>query len=181
MIKINLLADREKQERASEEKLGIIMRAGLSVIFGLILLSAMMFSIQTILAIELKSAQEESQTHSAKSIQDIESAENILKDANQISQKVIATSKAVPYWSKILRRLSDDCPDGLKILTIHAEKEHVKISGFAKTREAFLVFQNKLGESGFKNLASPVSNLVSPENLNFTVEFDIDKNYLSQP
>jgi len=181
MIKINLLADREKQERASEEKLGIIMRAGLSVTFGLILLSAMMFSIQTILAIELKSAQGESQIHSTKSVQDIEAAENILKDANKISQKVIQTSQSVPYWSKILRRLSDNCPDGLKILMIHAEKEHVKISGFAKTREAFLAFQNKLGEPGFKNLISPVSNLVSPENLSFTVEFDVDKNYLSQP
>ena len=42
----------------------------------------------------------------------------------------------------------------------------------------FWFFRKSSKADGYSNLISPVSNLVSPENFEFTVEVDVDKNYL---
>jgi Tfp pilus assembly protein PilN len=180
-IRINLLADKDKEERKLEETLGVILRTGLSLIFTLFILFGILNAIEMVLHIEFDSAQKEMKTHPSESMDDIIAAEGLLKDANAISTKISTTAKQVPYWSKILEKLSNDVPDGMQINNIHIEKEHLKIIGFAKTREAFLMFQDKLRGGTYKNLVSPISNLVSPDNLEFTVEVDVDKNFLYQP
>lgn len=180
-IRINLLANKDKEERQSEETLGIILRAGLSLIFALVILLGLLYFIEMTLNIELKAARDDTKTHPSESMDDITRAEELLKNANAISGKVTTTEKLVPYWSKILEKLSADTPTGLQISNIHIEKEHMKIMGFAKTREDFLKFQDKLKDGIYSNLVSPVSNLVSPNNLEFTVEVDVNKNFLNQP
>ena len=181
MIKLNLLPDKNKEQKGLEETTGFIFRLGFSVIFAFLVLLVIFLAMQMVLNIELKSAREESRAQSGKTIEEIQKAENFLKDINAVSQKVNKTSGAVPHWSKIFKRLSEICPEGVKLTSIHIEKEHVKIEGFAKTREDFLDFQEKLKEEGFQNLVSPVSNVVSPKDFIFTVELDADKKYLNQP
>lgn len=181
MIEINLLADQDKEERKLEKKLGVVLRTGLSIVFSLIILLGLMFSIENVLRIEFEAAQADALAHPMESSKDIADAENLIKNANAVSAKVAAAAKQTPFWSKVFKKLSDDAPDGLMLETIHVEKEHMKITGFAKTRDDFLSFQDKLNSEGFSKMVSPVSNLVSPENFDFTIEFDVDKNYLSQP
>lgn len=181
MIKINLLPYRDKEERQFNLKLGTISRAGLSVILALLILGGLLVSLEMALNIELKAAREDAKAHPTSSQKDIASAEDLLKNANNVSNKINSTSKEVPYWSKVLEKISADVPDGLQITSIHIEKMHMKIAGFAKTRESFLAFQDKLKVAEFGNLVSPISNLVAPENFNFAVEVDVQKNYLNQP
>ncbi|OGI25188.1 MAG: hypothetical protein A3J76_03255 [Candidatus Moranbacteria bacterium RBG_13_45_13] len=181
MIKINLLSDKEKKERLTDEKVGTIVRLGFSVVFSLLILSLVMFSALIILDINLKSVKEESKTFPTGSARETQEAEELLKEVNEASQKIESNLKNIPFWGKIIRKISTICPVGVKIANIHIEKEHMRIIGFSKTREDFLAFQERLKNDDFKNFSSPVSNLVSPKDFSFTVEFDIDKNYLSVP
>lgn len=182
MIKLNLLSDKEKEKRKAEDKIGSILSAGFSTIFVLLLLLAITLSAQLVLNINLKSAQEESRVQSdGKSLQEIAEAEKILAELNTISQKIKISSGEMPHWSKVMARISGFCPPDLKITSIHAEKEHLKLNGFSKTREAFLEFQEGLRQDGFANLVSPVSNLVSPKDFNFSIEVDLRNDYLNQP
>lgn len=181
MIRINLLSKQEKKKRVFEKKIGSILRAGFSIIFSLLLLSIFLFSMRMILGVYLKSAQEESRAQGRGSIEEIGKTENLLKDIDSASVRIAKVSGEVPYWGKVLNRISQTCPEEIKITNIHVEKEHLKISGFSKTRESFLQFQEELRGEGFLNLVSPVSNLVSPKDFNFLVEVDLDKSYLNQP
>ncbi len=181
MIKINLLSNEERKKRLVNKKAGLIVRLGLSVVFALVILSLIMFSALIILEINLKSVKEETKKYPASSAKEVEETEDLLKGVNSVSKKIYEDSKNVPRWKKILDFFAAVCPEGLQITNIHIEKEHVKIAGFSKTREEFLNFQESLRKDYFKNLDSPVSNLVSPENFSFSLEFDVDKNYLSQP
>lgn len=181
MIKINLLPDKEKEERIINKKVGIIVRLGFSIVFALLLLAAVMFSALIILDINLKSVKEETKIYPADSVKEIEEMENLLKEVELVSQKIKKNSQNIFYWGKILKFISSISPDGVKMTNIHIEKEHIRLTGFSKTREEFLVFQEGLKKNYFKNLNSPVSNLVSPKDFSFTVQFDVDKDYLNQP
>ena len=181
MIKINLISDKEKKERLTDKKVGIAVRLGLSIVFALLLLASVMFSALVVLEINLKSVRKETKAYPAGSVKEIEATENLLKNVESISQKIGKNSQNVPYWGKVFEAVSAISPDGVKMTNIHIEKEHVKLTGFAKTREEFLAFQEGLKRDYFKNLNSPVSNLVSPKDFSFAVEFDVDKSYLNQP
>jgi Tfp pilus assembly protein PilN len=181
MIEINLLSDKEKKERLIDKKLGMVVRFGFSIFFALFLLAFVMFSALVILGINLKSVREEAKTYPAGLAKEIEETENLLKDVKSISQKIGNNSQNVPYWAKVFEFISAVSPDGVRMTNIHIEKEHIRLTGFAKTREDFLAFQEGLKEDYFKNLNSPVSNLVSPRDFSFTVEFDVEKSYLNLP
>src|SRR3989339_689877 len=180
MIRINLLSDKEKKERLTDKKVGDVIRLGLSVVFSLLILAAVMFSALVILGINLQSVKEETKTYSAGSVKEIEETENLLKDVESLSKKIEKNSQDVPRWGKFLKVISDISPEGVKMTNIHIEKQHVRLTGFSKTREEFLVFQETLKRNSFENFNSPVSNLVSPKDFSFTVEFDVEKNYLNQ-
>lgn len=181
MIRINLLSDQEKRERLVDKKVGVIVRLGFSVVFALLLLSVVMFSALAILRINLKSVKGETKTYPAGSVKEIEETENLLKDVDSISQKIEKDSQNASHWGKVLGIIATISPAGVKMTNIHIEKEHIRISGFSKTREEFLAFQESLKRDYFKNLNSPVSNLVSPKDFSFKVEFDVEKDYLNQP
>lgn len=181
MIKINLLPNQEKEKRAFEKKIGSILRAGFSAAFSLLVLSVFLFSTGMILRVYLKSAQEESRAQGEESVEEIGKTENLLKDVDSASVKIAKVSGEIPYWGKVMDRISQICPEEIKITNVHVEKEHLKISGFSKTREGFLQFQDGLKSEGFFNLVSPVSNLVSPKDFDFLVEVDLKKSYLDQP
>jgi len=181
MIRINLLSDKEKKERLADKKVGNVIRLGLSIVFSLLLLTAVMLSALVILGINLESVKTETKTYPADSVKEIEETENLLKDVETISQKIGKNSQDIPYWGKLLELVSEISPSGVRITNIHIEREHVKLTGFAKTREDFLVFQERMKKDYFKNIDSPITNLVSPQDFSFTVEFDVEKSYLNQP
>lgn len=181
MITLNLLPDEEKEAKKLEKKMGNVLRFSFSVFFSLVILFAYLLAVQVVLGIELKSARQESAAHSGKTVEETQEAEKMLKSINSISKKINNASEEIPYWSKIFAYLSDICPGGIRLSSIHIEKEHIKISGTSKTREDFLTFQENLKKEGFANLVSPVSNVVSPKDFVFLVEGDVDHKYLNQP
>jgi Tfp pilus assembly protein PilN len=179
-IRINVLPDEQKKNWKTEKKIGAVMRFSSSLVFALLVLATVFFWARIILKSDYEQAKQASQKRFNQSSREIEQTEKFLNDTEIISKKIKNVSGEIPRWSHILAKISEVCPPEVKISLIHAEKEHLKISGFAKTREAFLSFQDKLRTEGFKNMVSPPSNIVSPRDFSFEVELDVDKTYLNQ-
>jgi hypothetical protein len=178
-IDINIIPDEEKRERAIEKKVGLILRISFSFIFALAVLSGGLFAAQYFLSINYSAAKADSQSQRQNSDKESEQTESFLASVSTLSQKIAKTSDETPRWSKIFVSLSQITPADITLTAVHAEKEHIKISGFSKTREAFLEFQKKIEESEFKNLKSPESNFVSQKDFIFEIEADIDKDFLN--
>ncbi|MDI6778076.1 MAG: hypothetical protein QMD77_02695 [Patescibacteria group bacterium] len=180
-IRINILPDAQKEERFTEQKIGAVLRFGLLICFVLAFFSSVLLVAQIILYADYKVAKAGSESRRQNVDKESDQAEQFLADINSLSQKINKTSDETPRWSKVFLRISQIAASDIKLTSVHVEKEHMKISGFSKTREAFLEFQEKLKGEGLKNLKSPVSNVVSPKDFDFEVKADIDKNYLNQP
>jgi hypothetical protein len=180
-VDINIIPDEQKKERMLERRIGAILRFGFSIFFALIVLSSVLFIAQVILNADYKLAKENSQSRRQSFSRESEQLEDFLVNINLLSQKINKTSRETPRWLKVFARIAETAPPEIKLISVHAEKEHLKISGFSRTREAFLDFQEKLKTEGIKNLTSPVSNVVSPEDFNFEIGMDLDKNFLNQP
>jgi Tfp pilus assembly protein PilN len=179
-IKINILPDEQKEKRELERKIGAILRFSSSIVFVLLILAIVLFSAQIVLGIYYNSAKKTSQKNQSQPSRNVESTEKLFNDVNLITKKIKLISGEIPRWSRVFEKISDIAPNEVRITLIHVEKEHMMINGFSKTREAFLEFQDKINSEGFKNLVSPVANLVSPSNFDFEVEVDVDKDYLNQ-
>jgi hypothetical protein len=179
-ISINILPDGQKEKREVEKKIGEISRFGFSLVFAFLVFLSVLFSARLVLGIDYKSVQETSGNRSGDFNKDIKQTEDFLSDMNKVSQKINKNSEETPRWSKIIKKISDISSPDLRLVLFHAEKEHIKIDGFSKNREAFLDFQEKLKTEGFGNINSPISNLVSPKDFNFEIEMDVDKKYLDQ-
>ena len=179
-VSINILPDEQKEKRGIEKKIGKIIRFGFSLVFALLVLLAVLFSAKLVMNIDYKSVQETFGSHSENSDKDIKQTEKFLADMNNISGKINKISDETPRWSKILKKISEICPPDLQVTLFHVEKQHIKIGGFSKNREAFLGFQEKLKAEGFGNINSPISNLVSPKDFKFEIEMDVDSKYLNQ-
>ena len=180
-IDINIIPDEEKKERKAEKKMGFILRISFSVFFALTVLSGVLFFAQFALNADYNAAKADSQNRRQNFSKESEETEGFLTSVNALSQKIKKTSDEIPHWSKIFVNLSRFTPVEIKLTLVDVEKEHIKINGFSKTREAFLEFQKKLEEGEFKNLKSPESNFVSQKDFIFEVEADFDKSYLSRP
>ena len=180
MIEINLISDKEKKERLVEKKVGLVVRLGVSFVFAMLLLASVMFSAQVILAINLKSVKEETRTYPADSVKEIEETENLLKEVESLSKKIEKNSQDVPRWGKFLRVIADISPEGVKIDKYSYRKTAREAHWFCQNARRISGLSRELKRDSFKNLNSPISNLVSPKDFSFMVEFDVEKNYLNQ-
>jgi len=179
-ININILPDEQKEKKGIEKKIGTIGRFGFSLIFILLVLTAVLFSAELILNIEYRSVQNTADDHSGTADGEMKQTETFLNEVNASAQKISNISSNTPRWSKVLKKMSEISPPDLRISLIHVEGAHLKLQGFSKSREAFLGFQEKLKAEGYKNINSPISNLVSPKDFDFEIEMDVNSKYLNQ-
>lgn len=175
LIKINIIPENEKKERLLKKKIEAILQFGTEITLILIVFLIILLTLRVVLDIEHKAVKMELAEKNSKTDKSIEETEKLLNSASAISQKVNKTSSEMNSWFDFFKRLSGIYPDGVKATSIHIEQQHVKISGFSKRREDFLKFLENLEKENIKNVVSPVSNLVAPENFDFDIEFDIGK------
>lgn len=179
-ININILPDEQKEKRGTEKKIGAVSRFGSSLIFVLLFLTAVLFCAKMVLNINYRSVEDSANDHPRVADEEMKQTEAFLNEVNASTHNISNISSNTPRWSKVLKKMSDISPPDMRISLIHVEGAHIKLQGFSKSREAFLDFQEKLKTEGYKNINSPLSNLVSPKNFNFEIEMDVDSKYLNQ-
>jgi Tfp pilus assembly protein PilN len=176
-IDINVLSDDQKEKIREERKIGFVLKLVFSFVGALLLLSGVLYLLQGILGIEYKAAQKSSGNSLAGSMAKEGKLEKIFKEVNTQVVALEKISLAVPNWARVLARISELCPNDIRIKKLSAEGNQIRIAGFSKTREAFIDFQDKLKNEGFQ-FPVDISNLVASKDFDFDLEPNIPEDYL---
>ncbi|HLM83782.1 MAG TPA: PilN domain-containing protein [Candidatus Bathyarchaeia archaeon] len=177
-IEINVLPDGQKETIKEEKKIGFMLKIVFSFVAVLLLTNAVLYMVQMVLGIEYQAAKKASEATQAKNIgKENQLKKNFQETNNQVSN-FSKVSSTIANWDRVLARISILSPDGIRINQLSADGLQLKISGFSKTRDDFLSFQERLKQEGFQFPVN-ISNLVASENFNFDLQITIPQDYLT--
>lgn len=173
MLTINLLSSKEKKDITFEKTNITIISSFIILLTILILLSIVLYTIQDI---QKNSSQNLiQQTDSIKKFLNQKNNKKIeekIKEINYYLTSINKIEKEKTDFSKTLIEISEITPEKIRLFNIKLNKEEKKfeISGNASSRDGLLEFTERLNQSKyFKNIESPLSNLISPTNINFSL------------
>jgi Tfp pilus assembly protein PilN len=176
-IEINVLPDEQKEKLKEEKKIGFLLKMAFAFVAILLMVNVVLYLMQIVLAIEYKAAQKSSEAAVLKSFGKEIQLEKIFQETSIQVAKTSKISSAISNWARVLVRISELSPDGIRITNLSADGSQLKISGFSKTRDDFLNFQNKLREGGFQ-FSVNISNLVASNDFTFDLDLTVPQNYL---
>lgn len=178
---INLLPDEEKEIVFRERLRRAVVVAGffISVILavGMILMTPSYFflSFQERDLVRSLTLSEEG----ARALE-TEGLEEKISDARVKFEHIASAAKKKRPISPIFIKIIKSLPGGVRLNSIDYEvasnntQEKITLSGVAGTRDEFLAFEKRLKESrDFKNVDSPVSNLLSETEIDFNLILDL--------
>jgi len=95
---------------------------------------------------------------------------------NKLLQSTSDIQKLYTSWAPMAAALASSTPDDviLNNLSMDNKDKKLSVAGQAKTRDAFLEFENNLKKLEFiDNVQSPLSGLTQREDVSFTITADI--------
>jgi len=176
-IEINVLPDKQKEKMREEKKIGFALKMAFIFIAVLLLVNSVLYLMRIVLNIGYQTAQKSSEASSSGASGKENQLEKVFQDTNSQVANVSKISSSVPNWARVLVRISELSPDGIRINQLSADGTQLKISGFSKTRDDFLNFQDKLKTEGFQ-FSVDISNLVASNDFNFDLELSVPQDYL---
>jgi len=180
---INLLPPVEKGKLLLERKKRIIIILWALVLFFLVCLILILFSIKIYLRNQVESQKtflvEAEKEFEQSEIQDLRKR---ISSVNLTLTKLNSFYQQKIYLSQILEKISQTLPSEAYLTNLSAvfssdEEEgnvRVSLSGFVSTRETLFEFKKNLEkESNFKEISFPPANWVAPFDINFFVTFKV--------
>lgn len=98
---------------------------------------------------------------------------------NQLNN-IVTIQNRFTLWSKIIITITNLIPENIKVdnLEINKKTKKVRIDGFAETRNDYLDLINSLEQDeNLSDLKSPLENLLSKEDINFSISFTYQFNF----
>jgi len=176
-IEINVLPDKQKEKIKEEKKIGFVLKMAFAFVAILLLVNSVLYFMRIVLNIEYQAAKESSEASLVRSSGKENQLEKVFQDANSQMANVSKISSNIPNWARVLVRISELSPEGIRLSQLSADGSQLKISGFAKTRDDFLSFQDKLKAEGFQ-FSVDISNLVASDDFNFDLALTVPQDYL---
>jgi len=176
-IEINVLPDKQKEKIREEKKIGFALKMAFAFIVVLLLVNSVLYLMRIVLDIEYKAAKASSEASLSRSPGKENQLEKVFQDTNSQVTNVSKISSNIPNWARVLVRISELCPEGIRLSQLSADGSQLKISGFSKTRDDFLNFQDKLKTDGFQ-FSVDISNLVASNDFNFDLVLTVPQDYL---
>ncbi len=173
MITINLLSSKEKKDITFEKTNISIISSFVVLLIVSVLLSIVLYTIHDLQKENLKALSQ--QAASVRQFLDKEENKAMEEKVRKINYYLITINKNEKErtrFSKSLAEIASLTPDKIRLFNIALSKEEKKfeISGNAKSRDSLLQFSEYLEKSEyFENIESPLSNLISPTNINFSL------------
>jgi len=176
-IEINVLPDKQKEKIKEEKKIGFALKMAFAFVAVLLLVNSVLYFMRIALNIEYQAAKKSSGMSLSRNSGKEGQLEEVFHDTNGQVANVSKISSNIPNWARVLVRISELCPEGIRISQLSADGPQLKISGFSKTRDDFLTFQDKLKAEGFQ-FSVDISNLVASTDFNFDLELTVPQDYL---
>ena len=173
MITLNFTSPAQREANQFQKNYRLVQSLVILSIVVLLIIVASLFVSQIIIQNKLDTIT--SDTLTLKEQKENEKSLNLgqtVQNFNSLLQNVSAIQSEYAAWSNILIETAQNMPGDvvLSSFTIQKSNSTFQFSGDAITRDSLLVFKNNLEESPyFGNIESPISNLLSKEDISFTL------------
>lgn len=177
---INLLPEKRKEDIRDDKQFRSLVGGELSFLFPILLLVAILFAINLILTIQEEGLSKSYINEQSQSgFQDLKKYEEKFQSVNSRAGLINKAQGSHLEWAGVLEKLSQTIPDSISITGAASKDYRIFLIGRAKTRENLLELQDAINKSEcFASLNMPLSNLVSKEDVDFQMDFEIKKDCL---
>ncbi|MDI6591777.1 MAG: PilN domain-containing protein [Patescibacteria group bacterium] len=174
---INLLPPQQKEELKKEQNYKLVLILGILILFFLICLILILFSIKIYISGKVESMQilidlEEERFETSK-IKELQKKINL---ANQNISELKNFYQNQKNIVEILEKISEPLPPGIYLTTLSWQKANsqISLSGFSPSREILFKFKENLeGKKEFTEIYFPSSTWVKPINIDFHTNFKV--------
>lgn len=173
---MNLLPQQQKDAIYKDILVRVFSVALLVVSFWALIFIVLAYNTALYLNLQMPAIEErlkmERETQKANIVQSVEGGINKLNETLLSIDKI--RKKETFNFPYILRLAGETVPKGANLRSITFQNEMMTISGYADERVQVLKLKENLEkESTFKNLISPLSNIVKERDINFTFTFSL--------
>jgi len=174
-IKLNLIPNYKRKEIEQSRLFGFILKLGLELFVLAFFVVIAVVSFQFILKLNFKLAEEDINIDSQKGkFEKIKQYDNEFLGINEQLGEIDKIQKEQLYWSFFLDKISQLVPGKITLNGIITKDYKIILSGIAENRDVLIEFKDNLnGEECFDNIDLPLSNLVSKNNVDFQMEFNL--------
>lgn len=181
-IKLNLLSISRKEAIKESKKMRSILKWGIEIFGILLVLFILLLNNNYILKTDLSlssSNQENNEVNSKYA--EIEKYNTEIKQVNSKITDIESIQKGQIYWSKLFLKLNSILTSEITLSNFSNKDFTVFLVGKAKTREALVSLKDRLEkEECFSGVKLPLSNLVSKDNVDFQIDFNIKEECIRQ-
>lgn len=116
---------------------------------------------------------------SQKDYKDLKLYEDTFSEIGEKTSEILKIQKNHLNWLGLFSRLESAVPEKVYFSGLTTDNYKISLAGRAKSREDFLRFQESIkSEACFSNINVPLSSLVSKENVDFQMDFEISEDCL---
>jgi hypothetical protein len=179
-IKLNLIPPYRKEEIDQSKRLGLVIRIGLAIFSIFVLFFSFLFGLYKVQEITLSSIVDSQESGAdTEKYQKLSSFDQEFGKINSQMSQVMLLKNDQLYWSNLFYRLSDLTTEGVEITELATKNYSISLVGKATNRESLLSFKGKLeGDGCFSSINLPLSSLVSKDNVDFQMDFNIQEECL---
>jgi len=174
-IKLNLIPEGKKEEIAQSGRLRRILRWETSLVSLLGVFFALILSLNYLLQINLdvQSSEVESGQNKAR-YERISELDDNFKEINAKVSFNESIQRDQLYWTNVFEKLNAAMPDGISVVKMANKNYKFFLAGTADTRDILVAMKASFSqEPCFTDVKLPLSSLVSRENVDFQIEFNI--------
>lgn len=181
-IKLNLIPDYKREEINKNEHLRFVRREGLSLSFIFIFLFSGLFCFDYIIKMNLSLVSNSVQSgNKRESFGKVKKIDEEFGKINKDMEQVEKIQKDQFYWSEVLLKLNALIPEAVAINNLATKDYKILISGTSNNREGLLEFKGNLEkEKCFSAISLPLSDLVSKDNVDFQMDFNVNRECLKK-
>lgn len=179
-IKLNLIPPERKEEIVKNNRLKLAVRLEMFFTAALIIFFAVLLSFEYILnfSLALDSTVKE-EGGKVSQYEEIKNYDSQFSQINSQISKIMKVKGEQLYWSVLFAKLGGMVFPGIEIESLSTADYAVAVSGISNTRDSLLLFKEKMEkENCFSNVGLPLSNLIDKSNIEFQIDFNIDRNCL---
>lgn len=173
MIKLNIISQDLKKQININDLYQRFKKIYIILILLLAVYISFLFAAKLLLRLHLnKTTQQAGQITKST-----ENYNKSVKDINDQLNYVSGIQENDIRWSKLIAFLSQCANPSIKLsqLDISKDSKLIKINGFSQTRDALLLFKDKLEKSNyFSQIDFPLQNILQKQNINFEINLKFE-------
>lgn len=180
-VKLNLIPPVRRFEISQANKLRFVLHWEVNLAFIVGVFIALLASLNYLLQINLQTQLSEVENKDKSRYERISELDSSFEKMNeQIYFDELIQSDQL-YWSNMLKELGESLPRGIRAVKMANKDYKFLLAGTADTRDTLVSMKESLSQNDcFSEVNLPLSSLVSRENIDFQVEFNIKESCIKK-